>query len=195
LEITIMNLETDRRVSSGQEASGWEPPREALKLLRIIKNRRSIRRFTSQRVGEEEIDFLLDAARWAPTTFQCWRFVVVDENPLLSTVIDLSPGILDKPTLVIAVCADMGLIGKKRIYPELAYQETSAATQNILLAAHALGLGGCYVCSFSRRGVASVLNLPANLEIHNLIALGYPAESPSPPPRQTVAGLTFRNRL
>jgi nitroreductase len=154
-----------------------------------------VRRFTADRLSEGQIQFLLEAGVWAPTTFECWRFVAVDDEALLAPLINLAPGVLGQPTLVIVVCADMDLIKAKNIYPELAYQETSVATQNILLAASALGLGGCFIGSFSRKGIATLLNLPPHLEIHNLIALGYPAESPAPPPRSAMADVAFRNRL
>lgn len=172
-----------------------KPPAQAEELLAIIKARRSIRRFTTEAVTEKQIEFLLEAARWAPTTFQCWRFVMVDEEPLLSTVISLAPGILQRPKVVIVVCADMTIISDKNIYPELAYQETATATQNMLLAAPALGLGGCFIGSFSKVGIATALNLPQHLEIHNLIALGQPAEAPAPPPRKPIAEIAFHNAL
>lgn len=170
-------------------------PDRAEQLLALIKARRSVRRFTTEPVTEEQIEFLLEAAIWAPTTFQCWRFVIVDEEPFLSTVVSLAPGILQCPKVVIVVCADMNIISVKNIYPELAYQETASATQNILLAASALGLGGCFIGSFSKAGIATALNLPPHLEIHNLIALGQPAEAPDPPPRKPIAEIAFRNVL
>ena len=170
-------------------------PDQAADMLALIKARRSVRRFTREPVTGEQIELLLEAARWAPTTFQCWRFVVVDEESLLSTVVSLAPGILQRPTLLIVVCADMDIILVKNIYPELAYQETATATQNILLAASALGLGGCFIASFSKAGIARALNLPPHLEIHNLIALGHPAEAPDPPPRKPIAEIAFRNAL
>lgn len=178
-----------------EEPGAWTPSPQAQELLTIIKHRRSVRRFRVQRVSKEQIELLLEAARWAPTTFQCWRFVVVDNESLLSTVIDLAPGILGQPTLVIVVCADMNVIKRKHIYPELAYQETAVASQNILLAASAVGLGGCFIGSFSGKGISMVLNLPPHFEIHNVIALGYPAETPTPPPRKPIAEISFRNRL
>lgn len=170
-------------------------PVQARELLALIKARRSVRRFTTEPVTEEQIEFLLEAASWAPTTLQCWRFVIVDEEPLLSTVISLAPGILQRPKVVIVVCADTSIISEKNIYPELAYQETATATQNILLAAPALGLGGCFIGSFSKPGIATALNLPRHLEIHNLIALGQPAEAPDPPPRKPIGEIAFRNAL
>jgi len=157
--------------------------------------RRSVRRFTTEPVTERQIGFLLEAARWAPTTFQCWQFVVVDDESLLAAVISLAPGILERPTLVIVVCADMNVISVKNIYPELAYQETATATQNILLSAAALGLGACFIGSFSKAGIATALNLPPNLEIHNLIAVGQPAEAPEAPLRKPIAEIAVRNIL
>jgi nitroreductase len=168
---------------------------EAEQVLALIKARRSVRRFTMEPVTEEQIELLLDAGRWAPTTFQCWQFIVVDDDSLLPAVISLAPGILQRPTLVIVVCADVNVISAKNVYPELAYQETATATQNILLAASALGLGTCFIGSFSKAGIAAALNLPPRLEIHNLIALGHPAEAPEPPPRKPLSEIVVRNAL
>jgi nitroreductase len=190
-----MNAQKSADDTSPAGGDRRQAPQSAQALLDTIKSRRSVRRFKADPVAEEQVQFLLEAARWAPYTFECWRFVVVDDESLLSTLINLAPGILGHPTLVIAVCADMDLIRSKHVYRELAYQETAVATQNILLAASALGLGGCFIGSFSRKGIATLLNLPQHLEIHNLIALGYPAESPAPPPRSPIPQLSFRNRL
>jgi nitroreductase len=161
-------------------------------LLDVIKRRRSIRRFKDKPVREEEIDFLLEAARWAPTSFECRRFAIVNEEPVLSTVIDLAPGIRGRPRLVIVVCADRDVIQSKQIYPELACQEAALATQNILLAASSLGLGACFIGSFSRRGIATVLNLPKCLQIHNLVAVGHPAEEPPAVPRNPIEAILVR---
>jgi len=189
-----MNAQEESQDSASEQRNAWSAPPRAQELLAQLKNRRSVRRFSAEETSEEQIAFLLEAARWAPTALQCWRFVAVQNESLLSTLIDLAPGILGRPSAVIVVCADMDVIRSTQIYPELALQETAMASQNILLAASALGLGGCFIGSFSKKGIAVALNLPSNLDIHNLIALGYPAETVTPPPRKPIAEILIRSR-
>jgi nitroreductase len=67
------------------------------------------------------------------------------------------------------------------------------ATQNILLAAQALGLGACVVRSFSSAGVREIVGIPDDIELELLVALGYPVEMPEPPARKPTSEIAFRD--
>jgi nitroreductase len=151
-----------------------------------IMTRTSIRQFKSQPVEQEKIDIMLKAAMAAPTAvnLQPWHFIVIDDKK----TIDLLSG--QQPTnapLLIAVCGDTDKTtmpdGKGKL-PEFWIQDVSAATENLLLAAHAQGLGavwtGCYPAMERAAEVANVLNCPTNIIPLAVVRVGYPDEAPAP---------------
>lgn len=84
---------------------------------------------------------------------------------------------------------------RRRLEHLMATQSLAAAIQNILLAAHAEGLGACWFCAplFCKETVRRVLKIPRNVEPQALIAVGYPAERPEPPPRKPLKEIAFRD--
>ena len=151
-----------------------------------IMTRTSIRQYKDQPVEQEKIDIMLKAAMAAPTAvnLQPWHFIVIDD----AKVIGLLAG--PRPTnapLMIAVCGDTDKTsmpdGKGKL-PDFWVQDVSAATENLLLAAHALGLGavwtGVYPVMERVAEVANVLNCPQNIIPLAVVRIGYPDESPEP---------------
>lgn len=167
----------------------------ALDLFEAIFNRRSIRRFTERPVEPELLEQILEAARWAPSdeNRQRCRFVVVQTPSLVRLVKRLSPGIDAVPQCVIAVCSQRST-KQSRFGDYLAVISCGMAAQNVLLAAHALGLGACVVRSFSSAGVRELLGVPEDVELELLITLGYPKETPEPAARRPLSEIAFRNR-
>lgn len=151
-------------------------------LLELIRGRRSIRKFTPQEVPIQEIEELLEAARWAPSggNAQPWQFVIVTERETVEALEMVSPGLFGEPPAIIAMC-----FNKDRIQStsELHYVDLGAALQNLLLMAYAKGLGCCPIASFDAEAVAELLSLPSQIQPVLLVILGYPDEDPSPPPR------------
>jgi coenzyme F420-0:L-glutamate ligase / coenzyme F420-1:gamma-L-glutamate ligase len=76
---------------------------------------------------------------------------------------------------------------------DLAVQSLSAATQNMLLAAHASGLGACWYCApvFCKTAVRQALQIPDDVEPQALITIGYAAEKPKPPPRKPLGSIAY----
>ena len=151
-----------------------------------IMTRTSIRQYKDQPVEQEKIDILLKAAMAAPTAvnLQPWHFIVITDKP----TIDLLSG--RQPTnapLLIALCGDTDKTtmpdGKTKL-PDFWVEDVSAATENLLLAAHALGLGavwtGVYPAMERVAEVANVLNCPNNIVPMAVVRIGYPDESPEP---------------
>jgi len=151
-----------------------------------IMTRTSIRKYKDQPVEQEKIDIMLKAAMAAPTAvnMQPWHFIVIDDKK----TIDLLSG--QQPTnapLLIAVCGDTNKTtmpdGKGKL-PDFWIQDVSAATENLLLAAHALGLGavwtGVYPVMERTAEIANVLNCPNNIVPVVVVRIGYPDESPQP---------------
>ncbi len=146
-------------------------------VLGTILARRSIRRYTDQPLSREQVETMLDAAMAAPSGngVRPWVIVAVqdaEQRRRLSQVHRWAHMVAQAP-VAFAMCADPNTT---RFWVD----DCSAATQNILLAATALGLGGVWIgihqSEEHQAAVREVLDLPANLAVHCLIAVGYPAE-------------------
>jgi len=151
-------------------------------LLKLIKERRSIRNFTSKKVPIEEIDELLEAARLAPSggNVQPLRYVIVTSREAIEAIKMISPGLFGEPPAMIVMC-----FNKDKILPtsQVHFIDLGTALQNILLMAYSKGLGCCTIASFDAEGVAELLSLPNKIKPVLLLVLGYPDGHPSPPPR------------
>ena len=147
-------------------------------LIQTIFGRRSIRRYTDELVSEINIQTLLEAAMAAPSASnrKPWHFVLIDDREVLDRLADVHPygKMLTHAPLCIAVCGD------KAISDRFWVQDCSAATENLLLAATALGLGAVWlgVHPNEERSVAirEILGLPVDVPPLNLIAIGHPDE-------------------
>ena len=154
--------------------------------IKNIMTRTSIRQYTDQPVEQEKIDIMLKAAMAAPTAvnLQPWHFIVIDDKEL---IVQLSSQQPTNAPLLIAVCGDTDKTtmpdGKGKL-PDFWIQDVSAATENLLLAAHALGLGAVWTGVFPiperTDEVARVLQCPKNIIPLAVVRVGYPAESPAP---------------
>jgi nitroreductase len=167
--------------------------------LDLILSRRSIRAYTDEPVTEEQIEQLLRAAMSAPSANneQPWQFVVIDDRELLDTIPDeVHPysKMLKEAPVAILVC------GEPRRQHHAGYweQDCAAATQNLLLAAHSLGLGAVWLGVHPREkrvnGMRELLNLPGYLVPFALISIGHPAEE-FPPSNRYDPERVHRNRL
>ncbi len=151
-----------------------------------IMTRTSIRKYTDQSVEQEKIDIMLKAAMAAPTAvnLQPWHFIVIDDKELIGQLSSQQP---TNAPLLIAVCGDTDKTtmpdGKGKL-PDFWIQDVSAATENLLLAAHAQGLGAVWTGVFPiperTAEVARVLQCPKNIIPLAVVRVGYPAESPAP---------------
>ncbi|MFC2105330.1 nitroreductase family protein [Candidatus Bipolaricaulota bacterium] len=162
-----------------------------------IQTRRSVRRFTEETLEQQAVDQLLDAARWAPSggNAQTWRFIVVRDRARIRQLRVVSPGLPGPPPCVLVICQDMdeaGDRGARLGIDRLVLFDAAMAAQNVLLAAHDLGLGSCVVASFHKNAVQQLLDMPEYVEPMLLIALGWPDELPVPPRRREE--VVFRER-
>jgi nitroreductase len=147
--------------------------------MEAILTRRSIRRYTAQAVSDELIKELLQAAMSAPSAGnqQDWQFVVVRNREVLDELAGVHPyAPLTGAPLAILVCGDLQRESHKGFW----VQDCAAATQNLLLAAHANGLGavwcGCYPREERAAGLRKALSLPEHIVPLALVVIGYPAE-------------------
>lgn len=156
-------------------------------VLDNIATRTSVRDYEARPVEKEKIEKMLRAAMAAPTAMnkQPWHFVVVDQRNVLDALAGANPyaKMLKKATLAIVVCGntDKMIEGGGR---DFWIQDASAATENLLLAAHAMGLGAVWTGAYPSEerciSISKVLLLPDNLIPLNMIVVGYPAEQPQP---------------
>jgi len=156
-----------------------------LDVFEAIKTRRSIRAFTEEEVSDEEIEKILDAARWAPSAgnIQPWIFVIVRDPKRKRRLSEaaLNQLFIEEAPVVIVVCANQERSGRvygRRGSDLYCIQDTAAAIQNLLLAAHALGLGACWVGAFNEDAVRHVLNIPDGVRPVAIIPMGRPAVKP-----------------
>jgi len=154
--------------------------------LDFIFGRRSIRVYSPGEIDETTVTRLLEAAMAAPSamTKDPWRFIVVRQAATLSTLAGVLPGgkMLSTATLAIVVCGDLDVAFERQT--SFMLQDCSAAIQNILLAAHALSLGACWVgvhpSENAIRRLKELLGLPSAVIPIAVIALGRPGEDPGP---------------
>ncbi len=172
-----------------QEGEKQEATTDATENQAAIENimtRTSIRQYKDQPVEQEKIDMMLKAAMAAPTAvnLQPWHFIVITDKETISKLAGRQP---TNAPLLIALCGDtdktMMPDGKTKL-PDFWVQDVSAATENLLLAAHAVGLGavwtGCYPIPERVDEVSKVLNCPKNIVPLAVVRVGYPDESPEP---------------
>uniref|UniRef100_A0A7C2IVG9 Nitroreductase family protein n=1 Tax=Ammonifex degensii TaxID=42838 RepID=A0A7C2IVG9_9THEO len=152
------------------------------KIINVITQRTSVRQFTKEPVSREVLEQLLEAARWAPSAgnLQPWFFyVVIDENrKRCLAAAALGQGFVAEAPVVVVICAEPARSAQyygdrgRHLY---CLQDTAAATQNLLLAATAYGLGACWVGAFDENQVRQCLGIPAEFRPVALVPLGYPA--------------------
>lgn len=155
--------------------------------IKNLLGRRSIRKYTSQSITENIIHELLNAGMHAPTARnrQPWHFVVANERKTIDALSEAHPyaKMLREAPLAILVCGD------RTLQEEDAYlvQDCSAVTQNIMLAAHAKGLGSVWLGMYPRNErmdkVGALLELPDHILPVALISIGYPDEIKEAPDR------------
>jgi nitroreductase len=155
--------------------------------IEAIMTRRSIRKFTAQPLAPELVETLLKAAMQAPSAGnqQPWHFVVLDDRDVLDRVPTANPNaaMAAHAPLAILVCGDTRL----EMHPGYWIEDCSAALENLLLAAHALGLGAVWTGITPRvervTAFKEMFGLPAEVEPLGLVVLGYPAQAVPPASR------------
>lgn len=148
--------------------------------LEAICTRRSVRQYRHQPVADDVLQRLLEAAMAAPSArnAQPWHFVVLTERALLDRIARANPNaeMASRAPAAILVCADLNL----ELSPGYWVVDCAAATENLLLAAHALGLGAVWTGVYPRQermaGFQQLLQLPERVQPHSLVVLGYPAD-------------------
>jgi len=168
-------------------------------VFEAIKNRRSIRAFEKREVSEEQVERLIDAARHAPSAgnIQPWEFVIVRDSHKKHqlSAAALNQTFIEQASVVIVVCANEARAGQgygSRGVNLYCIQDTAAATENMLLAAHAMKLGACWVGAFREEMARKALNTPPHVRPVAIIPVGYPSEKPAPRRRRPINEIVHR---
>lgn len=147
-----------------------------METMEAIRTRRSVREYTGEPVSSEELDRLLRAAQWAPSGLnnQPWRFMKVTDRSLIAGLSELTKyrGVVSEAEALIAVFLD-----HQEMYDRTKdLQSSGAALQNILLAAHDMGLGACWLGEIlkSREEAEELLGVSGDLEMVAVVAVGRP---------------------
>ena len=170
--------------------------------FKLIKWRRSVRKFATHAIEREKLIQILEAARIAPSSSnrQAWHFVVIDDKKLIEQIPKqvamgekMAAAFLKNAPCVIAGCYTKALTHQlARLFKHENYLvDVSIAMHQICLAAAALGIGSCYVGWFHTRKLKKLLEIPPHYSIAVLLALGYPAE---PSTEEAIGGVPSRAR-
>nr|MBC7244081.1 nitroreductase family protein [Chloroflexota bacterium] len=166
-------------------------------LWTVIARRCSIRRFTSEEVSASTVQKILEAAIRAPSAGnrQPWHFVVVRRAAVKEALAQAAYGqdFVAEAPVVIVVCAEperSALRYGARGRDLYCLQDTAAATEHILLAATALGLGCCWVGAFDEKAAARALALPSQFRPIAMVPIGQAAEPMARTPRRPLSEVT-----
>jgi len=148
--------------------------------LQAILSRRSIRNYDKKPISDDLVKSLLKAAMSAPSAGneQPWHFIIIDDRSIVSKIASFHnhAEMLKNASLAILVCGDINLDKHNGMW----IQDCSAATENILIAINAQGLGAVWLGIYPRKervnGLTNLLKLPENIIPFSLISIGYPAE-------------------
>lgn len=160
-----------------------------MECIEAIKGRRSIRKYIDRPVGKELIGQLLDSARMAPSAgnLQARDFIVISDKVTKQKLAKAAMGqsFIEQAPVAIVIIANIER--SSRIYRSrgelYAIQDASAGIENLLLAAHSLGLGACWVGAFDEAMVSLLLGIPNKAKPVAIIPVGFPDEQPPAPPR------------
>jgi nitroreductase len=156
-------------------------------MIELLRNRRSIRKYTDKNIDQEKIELLKEAVLRSPSSrnFDPWEFIFVDDREILTQLALCKPHgakFLEHAALGIVICADEQ---KSDVWIE----DCSIASILVQMAAQSIGLGSCWIQvrnriynenTTSEEYIKDILNMPGNIKVESIIAVGYPAEKKEP---------------
>jgi nitroreductase len=187
-------------------------------VFEAIKNRRSIRHYKSNAIDVKTVQAVLEAAHWAPSwgNNQCWRFIVVRDpkvksdiaGTLMKVKVDTewvenaaAQSVKQAPVLIV-LCAEKGKAGygadgspatDKSDYWFMF--DIALAVENLVLAAHALGLGTVIIGGFDAARVAEILDVPPGCAVVTMTPLGVPERKGQVSPRKQLSEVLFNDKF
>ena len=170
-------------------------------IFQVFRDRRSIRKYKDTPVEQAIIEQVLETARLAPSwkNQQCWRFLVLTDADrraqLLEAFPDDNPGkkAIALAPVVIVVC---GNPAESDVENGIDYfvADVAIAFEHLCLAAHALGLGTCWMGWYDEQRIKNSLGIPDDIRIVGITPLGYPDQEPKPRPRKQLSEIVYYNK-
>lgn len=181
-----------------QTGSEAQSPKSEVVLQNIL-SRKSVRSYTDQTVSREQLDTLVRAAMAAPTAkdMRPWKFIVIDEEATMDSLAAKLPraSMLAEAKAAIVVCGDMTVVDDKGEPSRNWMIDCSAATENLLLAAEAMGLGAVWTAVYPYEDriplVCEALKLPDHIIPLNIVPIGYPKGDPQPKDKYDKANVHY----
>lgn len=153
-------------------------------VLRNIKTRRVVREMTDEPVEREQIEAILEAARWAPSggNLRPNRYIVIEDAETRRLIRLVAPGMFQKAPVLILICTNWEVAAEHNLpsSDRALLIDIGTAAQTMMLAAHALGLASGPVTSYSKEAVKLILNLPDDYSPEMFICIGHKAETTQP---------------
>jgi len=183
-------------------------------VIEAIKNRRSIRHYKADPLDDEAVNTVLEAAHWAPSwgNMQCWRFIVVRDpkikgevaGTLLRVKVDnewvenAAASAFKQAPVLIVLCAELGKAGFRADGTPVTEKgdywfmfDVALAMENLVLAAHSLGLGTVIVGGFDAGKVAQILEVPTGFTVVTMTPLGFPDHKGQVSPRKELSEVIY----
>jgi nitroreductase len=159
-------------------------------VIDIIRSRRSVRKWKDESINKKQLDILMEAAQQAPSAvnWQPYRFVLVDDPEKLKLLSQAAgqPNIAKAPLLIV------GVADPKRS-PRWHVIDTVIALTQTMLAAYGVGLGGVWIGAYDDDSVKKALDIPKNLVVAGILALGVPDQKPPARSRKSIEELFSKN--
>lgn len=158
-----------------------------MEILEALKTRRSVRKYNSRKISDIDITELIKCAMYSPSALdrQPWHFVVINKEELFNEIFKVTShaDMIKEASHAIIICGDKTLEGNQGLLIE----DISAATENLLIAAHSFGIGsvwvGIYPFEDIEKEIIKLFKIPESIIPVSLVVLGYPAENPAQPER------------
>jgi nitroreductase len=163
-----------------------------MSVLKIIKERRSVRRYKHEPIPEEVLHRVLEAARFSPSgkNLQPWKFILVRDDMVKKRLAEASFGqsfIAGAPIVVVACGFPDECYSRMGNYMKSWPVDVAIAVEHLILQAQEDGLGTCWIGAFEEKEVKLILQIPDNVKVLALTPLGYPDESPRSRGRKSLS--------
>lgn len=168
-----------------------------MKFLELAQKRYSVRGYTEQPVGDEELMQILEAGRLAPSAanFQPWHFIVVRDSAVKARLAEAyKKDWFQKAPVVIVVCVSPNHAWTRQDGRNYAFVDAAIAMDHMTLCAADLGLGTCWIAAFDPAKVRSALDLPGYIEPVAMTPVGWPAVPATPKKRKALSALVHWDR-
>ena len=165
-------------------------------VVEAIRKRYSCRAYQDRAVEQDKLAQVFEAARLAPSAknMQDWRFVVVTDKEKRQQVAGSTnkPEVFGKAGVIIVACSNSDYV--MRCGQATGPIDVAIALEHICLQATDLGLGTCWIGSFLPEEIRAILDIPDDITVIELMALGYPADEPKQPRREPIEKIVCYER-